>query len=300
MKTMMFQTSAHAKCILVGEHAVLRGSPALVVPVTNRTLKLHYFEEETPLEMHINSPLEVICKICFYKVMKKAFQLLHHDIKRLRGRFQITNNIDLAAGLGFSAAICLAITKWLIWKNWLPQKKIFYFAKRLENIFHSRSSGIDIVGSLTNHLTYFQKMFNVHRVYVNWQPKFYISYSGAKKFTSDSVNKVSELNETSSLLAQKIDNQMRSSVVMLINALQLNEAHGFEQAALAIQNARQCFESWHLVSQTLAKHMQHLHELGCTACKPIGAGWGGFALSLWENEPPFGSEIEFIPIFNEL
>lgn len=37
-----FQTITHAKAILAGEHAVLRGSPAVVIPVLNKTFRLTY------------------------------------------------------------------------------------------------------------------------------------------------------------------------------------------------------------------------------------------------------------------
>ena len=46
-----FNTRTYGKWILAGEHAVLRGCPALAFPLTSRSLHLEYHPENANLEV---------------------------------------------------------------------------------------------------------------------------------------------------------------------------------------------------------------------------------------------------------
>src|SRR5687767_13499080 len=51
-----FHVKAHAKWILSGEHAVLRGCPALVFPIPSKMVELFYTYNDEPLEVDFNAP----------------------------------------------------------------------------------------------------------------------------------------------------------------------------------------------------------------------------------------------------
>lgn len=67
-----FTTTTHGKWILTGEHAVLRGSPAIIFPIASRALTLNYQISQTPLQIEfINNPDHEILKTAFLAVLKR-------------------------------------------------------------------------------------------------------------------------------------------------------------------------------------------------------------------------------------
>lgn len=299
-KNVNFQTCAHAKCILAGEHTVLRGYPAIVLPITNKMIMLAYQHSNHPIETDCRSLYEDTFLLFFWKTLQQGLKLLKKNINEVHGKFIIENTIPMGAGIGFSSALCVVLTRWFIWEHWLKEKKLFYFANHLEDIFHGKSSGLDIAGAMADHAVHFEKSGDIHEIQTRWQPKLYLSYSGQTKNTAKAIDHVNELRKKHPKLAKTIDEEMATSVVMIEKALQSNASSGLYLLAEAIEHANHCFEEWELITLELQQHIDQLHQLGAIAAKPTGAGEGGYVLSLWQDAPPQESSIEFIPVFEEL
>ena len=82
---------------------------------------------------------------------------------------------------------------------------------------------------------------------------------------------------------QQIDEDMDTAVNLALKALQHNSEDALLQLTAAIDKARNCFQRWGLISETLQHHMQLLKEEGALAVKPTGSGSGGHVLSLWQT-----------------
>lgn len=292
-----FQTSAHAKCILAGEHAVLYGCPAVVIPIHNKVINLLYEEVEKPIETECRSPFEDTFLLFFWNIFQHGLERLHKNRMNLRGKFYIQNNIPIAAGMGFSSALCLVLTRWFIWEHWVNEKKIFQFAQKFENHIHGRSSGVDVAGAMSDHTIHYEKSGNIHELEVNWHPNLYLSYSGNTKYTSNAVKQVQMMRKKHPALAKLIDDEMKKSVSLIEEGLIADEKHGLSMLASAIQHANHCFQEWELIPSDLQHHMDELRNLGALATKPTGAGIGGYVLSLWDKTPPRNHSIELMPIF---
>lgn len=286
-----FSTTTHAKWILAGEHSVLRGHPALVFPLLSCQLQLHYRQSETLKVTTVNEQ-ERLDDANLHEILIKAAAQLNKSPQKLHGHFIFDNAIPIGAGLGASAALCVSIAHWLVWKQWLDSRHLLDFAQKLEDCFHGKSSGLDIIGASSNTGMLF-KQGKTSALIQTWQPNWYLSYSGKPGITAEGVTNVQHLWQTQPKKAQDIDQQMNQAVKKAIKAL---HSRSLVKLQTAIELACDCFIQWDLITPTMHTHIKQLYQAGALAVKPTGSGNGGYVLSLWPSETIPPSELNVISL----
>lgn len=286
-----FETTTHGKWILAGEHAVLREHPALVFPLNEKKLILRYLPASTGLTVDCADNECTDMQQLFWNVLEHGLQILGQPLDTIQGKFQLLNNIPVGVGMGASAALCVAVSRWFAAQHMLAPTDTARFAKELEHLFHGQSSGLDIAGVAATSGMYFQqgRAAPIHQA---WQPHWFLSTCGQAGLTSSCIKTVKKLWETNPVLAETIDQQMHASVLDARDALEKNN---IQTLANAINTAANCFQQWGLISTSLQHHMQFLRDAGAIAVKPTGSGGGGYVLSLW-NEIPDESALALMPI----
>ena len=282
-----FSTRTFGKWILAGEHAVLRGSPALAFPLTTRYLELQYRPGGASLDVEFRGAHGEELKLLFYGVIENALSRLKVT-EPLKGRFVLTSSLPVGAGLGASAALCGAIARWCEAQGWIAENDVYEFARKLEDLFHGESSGVDLAVSLSAQGIRFVRGGERLPVNPKWWPKLYLSYCGRRGMTAECVNKVKDMFADDPARAGRTDAQMRESVALAERALAHDQELGEPELKKAIDMARECFEIWDLCGGDVATHMRQLEEAGAWAVKPTGSGGGGYILSLWKQDPPLG------------
>lgn len=269
---------SHAKCILSGEHTVLRGGYAIALPIEQSYLKMEWHDNETFLA-EFTGPRGDEVKIPFSMAIDKALELVGKSRGDLKGKLNIYNNIAVGSGLGASAAVCVAITKLFIHYSWVEEVKAFDFAKSLEDVFHGESSGLDVAVSLYNKSVLFHREEGIQDLELIWKPNLYLSSCGSRGLTADCIAKVKKVIESNPLLAEKIDEKMKKSVEIVLAGLKVENDN--QKIVEGLNLGLSCFEDWNLVNANLREHMQNLKDQGAIAMKPTGSGDGGYVLSLW-------------------
>lgn len=280
-----FSCKSYGKWILAGEHSVLRGVPALVFPIRSRALTLHYAQGAQALELHLEGDHGPELQLLVWGVLEKACEMKKISRSELKGRIEIESSIPVGAGMGASAALCVALTRWLGHLGFVEESEFYEFARSLENLFHGESSGVDIAVALSGEGLRFVRDGERTSLQTQWQPLWYISYSGKRGVTVDAVNKVKAMIAANPVLSERIDKEMHKAVDIAQEALFAAPEPGLSLLKEAINLAGQCFEQWHLNEGPPALHIQWLRDNGAIAVKPTGSGGGGYVLSLWDRVP---------------
>lgn len=282
----MFRVFASGKWILAGEHAVLRGSPALVFPIQSCGMTLEYKVSAEPLSLHLIGERGSELKLLTWGVIENAVQRLGQKPTALTGQLTVSSNIPMGAGLGASAALCAVISRWCQYLGWLSETDIYEFARSLEDLFHGESSGVDVAVALSGQGLRFIRGGERTVLDINWRPFFYLSYSGQRGVTAECVAKVKQLHAESPKLALDLDARMRAAVELATEALSGTPTSNLGQLIEALGMANSCFNEWGLIEGQLRTHLEDLRKWGALAVKPTGSGGGGYVLSLWAQSPP--------------
>jgi mevalonate kinase len=292
-----FSVTVPGKWILAGEHAVLRGVPALVFPLRSRTLQLSYVaNNDQDLILNLQGDHGRDLQVLVWGVVDRACALKKIQRSALHGELSLTSSIPVGAGMGASAALCVAIARWLCFLKIVEEAELFEFARTLENLFHGESSGVDIAVSLSAAGLHYERNGERRALHPAWQPQWYISYSGQRGITFECVNKVKEMIAADPVRGAELDARMREAVGICEKALSASgPGEGLPLLKTGIDQACDVFRSWGLTEGAPDAHMQMLLEHGAYAVKPTGSGGGGYVLSVWTETPDAELLRQLIP-----
>jgi mevalonate kinase len=272
------------KWILAGEHAVLRGSAALVFPVQSCSLTVNFTASKEPLRITCSGEQAEQMEMVFMGLLDKALGDLGKSRFDFQGVVNITNTIPLVGGMGASAALCVSLSRLLQSWGLIDESKVFSFSKNLEDLFHGESSGVDIAIALQGRPLEYKAPGEFIKFDPQWKPHLYLSHCGRRGVTADCIRKVKKIWESDRPFAEAIDKDMVLSVELAKKAL-LDSSAPVQDLKHAILIAHTCFERWGLINPEVQDHMNTLQRLGAIATKPTGSGDGGFVLSLWDKKP---------------
>lgn len=193
--------SAPAKAILLGEHAVVYGQPAIAIPLPQLRSKVTIFA--TPIEavgrVQIFSPaigLETdYSELNENDPIRKAITLVANHITRHSMpamKILINSNIPVSSGLGSGTSVSVALLRAL--SNFLghplSDEQVCEYAFEVEKIHHNTPSGIDNTVITYEKPLYYERSKPMQFLQVAGPFELVIANSGEVSSTHDKVSMV--------------------------------------------------------------------------------------------------------------
>lgn len=265
-----FEVWVPGKWVLAGEHAVLRGVPAVALPHPELGLTLRFRAGGAALEVEPPAAGRTISDLL--AIAERAPP---------SGTLTIESTIPAGAGLGSSAALCVAISRWL---GVAPESEVA-FATRLEDRFHGQSSGMDVAAISRGQPIRFTRGGQIEPIACARLPRFSFHDSGLRSETREAIRKVESLRAQDPARARQVDGLMHQASTLAEQGLKLYSAGdaegGLQLIARAMDASYDCFERWRLNPEPARQLRRELIAQGARSVKLTGAGDGGFVVAVW-------------------
>jgi len=266
----MYTGSAPAKAILMGEHFVVHGAPALAVPVKRLSLEVVLEEtaEQEPLLGHLG--------FCFWTAREAYDRQCSVPLS-----VQVKSSIPEGSGLGSSAALSLAMARAVAdaFRTPADDASLREVSMACERQAHGRPSGIDTEVCLLGRPVWVQpgEPFEALDGDGLAQIGLIVLDSGPGGATARMIHRVSVFRDANLKRFQTLtlDTQKRS--MKACEALLSGDAHTLG-AMLTAQHA--ALSEIGVSTPKLDKVVTCARELGAAGAKLSGAGGGGVAVAV--------------------
>lgn len=277
---------AHSKLILIGEHAVVHGQPAIAIPFplvgvesaieyVPGTIKIDSTFYHGPMDSAPESLQGIVNSI---QSSLDYLGLPHRDLL-----VQIKSSIPPGKGLGSSASVAIAVVKSLFAYAERPytQEELLDLANIAETFNHGAPSGIDTLTITSECPVWFEKDHPIYYI----QPKddfhFIVADSGRVGDTKSAVESVANLIKSAPKIIQ--DKLER------IGELTHQAKHALEKAGKHIlghllDEAQKELEALGVSDAGLNRLIYFARKEGALGAKLTGGGNGGCIIALAQNE----------------
>lgn len=271
------------KAILLGEHAVVYGYPALAGPLSRGVTARAFPSKRCQLSIPPSIRGER------RRLLATAFEKAAQATGRPLVRVEVESDLPLSMGLGSSAALAVACARVLLAAARRPAscKQVARVADEMEREFHGTPSGVDHTTSAQGRLIFFRRRGKTDQVKPVECPrplKLLVALVGERGPTKQTVAALRArrdqwpsrygrlFDEVGALAAEGVKAIERGDLAALGDAMNVN--HGLLSAL-------------QLSSEGLDVMVHRLRRLGALGAKLTGAGGdGGAVLGLFlEPEP---------------
>jgi mevalonate kinase len=291
--------SAPAKVILLGEHFVVYGEPAIVLAIDKRAYAKAEIRNDKNLHLHsVNLNLAGHFE-------DGAFKIEQGDAKEAKAKFEpvklavekvlekhgenvglnieISSTVPVAAGLGSSAAVAAAVTAAVgaLLNVTMSKEDTFRITYEAEKTVHGTPSGIDPAISTFGGTLLFQMDTGFKPLDVGSDIPLIIGNTGIERSTRVQVEKVRNIMEK---YPRIVDNVMRAAREIVLRAVDALKENDLETLGELMNINHALLYGLGVSDESLEWLINAARKAGALGAKLTGAGGGGCMIALAKNE----------------
>src|SRR5690625_2937779 len=277
---------AHSKLILVGEHAVVHGQPAIAIPFP--LIGVESYVERVIGNVYLDSslyqgPMESAPKSLagIVNTIKQTLKILKIPYRDLLIR--IKSSIPPGKGLGSSASVAIAVVKSLFMysNEQYTKEQLLQLANISETFAHGAPSGIDPLTITSQSPIWYRKEEPIDYIEPSGEFYFVVADSGRMADTKSAVNTVTNLIKQT---PKKVYGKIERIGEITYQAREALEKSSKQLLGYLLDEAQNELEAIGVSDTSLNKLIAFARQQGALGAKLTGGGNGGCIIALAQNE----------------
>lgn len=259
---------AHSKIILMGEHSVVYGYPAIAIPLNSIEVECSIYPANKALEFDFEDTLSTAIYAALDYLNKTDVAITYH----------IKSEVPQKRGMGSSAAVSIAAIRAVFdyFEQEIDDNTLEILVNQAEIIAHTNPSGLDAKTCLSDQAIKFIRNVGFETIELNLNAYLIIADTGIHGHTKEAVEKVAE-NEIKHLPLLSKLGELTEDVEKQISAKNIEQIGKDMSAAHAYLDQLG-------VSIPFANDLVKLAEAeGSLGAKMSGGGLGGCIIALADN-----------------
>ena len=256
---------AHSKIILMGEHSVVYGYPALALPLNNIEVTCRVLPSDRAWTLYDQDTLSMAVFACLEHLGRQGAQI----------RCQVESMVPEKRGMGSSAAVSIAAIRAVFdyFEEALDDQTLEILTNRAEMIAHMNPSGLDAKTCLSDVAIKFIRNVGFSEIELDLGACLLIADTGIHGHTREAIREVEGLGQEALPLLQELGNLTKivEKAIQLKDLMTMGQAMTRAHGKLA-QLGVSCQMSDDLVALAL--------ENGALGAKMSGGGLGGCVIVL--------------------
>lgn len=260
---------AHSKIILMGEHSVVYGYPAIALPLKDIEVTCCIKEAQENLTFD------------FYDTLSTAIYaaLDYLQIKEKPITYKIKSQVPQKRGMGSSAAVSIAAIRAVFdyFDQEITDDLLEILVNKAEIIAHTNPSGLDAKTCLSDHAIKFIRNVGFDTININLDAYLVIADTGIHGQTREAVAKVAQFEELNLPHLEKLG--------------QLTEKVELAIATKAIHDIGACMTMAHESLKAIGVSVEKSNDLvsialasGALGAKMSGGGLGGCIIAFTDSK----------------
>ncbi|HVP61724.1 MAG TPA: mevalonate kinase [Myxococcaceae bacterium] len=278
------------KVILLGEHAVVYGHPALAVPLT-----LGVTARGAPADHCVLSALPDLT-VRQRRMLDAAFDTVAAATGRPPLRITVSSTLPVSMGLGSSAALAVAVSRLLLGVGGARPSaaRVLALALRMEETFHGTPSGVDHTVSARGAPLLYRRPVpgrpgRVRKVRIGVRATLVLALVGPRRGTQETV---AALRRRAARWPERYGRLFREMGRLAVEGTAALEAGDLEGLGDAMNVNHGLLAAAGVSSPALDTAVDTLRRAGALGAKLTGAGGDGGAVVALFPRPPAARALE--------
>jgi mevalonate kinase len=277
---------ANGKIILMGEHSVVYGKPAIALPFDKVQIESRIYKSEGPITidcLYYKGALEEASDVIegIRQLIQFVLTYLNQPVNGLH--IKIDSNLPAQRGLGSSAAVSVAVVRSIFdaFKVPLSDELLHYFVGIAEQIHHTNPSGLDATTISSNRAIFFQKEKGKSPIPMQMDAILVVADTGRVGQTKQAVDEVRQLWSDNPTIVNPILDRLGALTEEVRGFLKNNEVI---RLGLAMTEAHTLLKKINVSDEGLEFLVETALKNGALGAKLTGGGKGGCMIALTKSK----------------